>query len=314
MSSSGTLPPVESVPPPPPPIQPYVLKPPRPKMSARATRLTASTLLLIASIVLAVSMAVSWWGASTTGAGASLEVGFLPGSSYFFSSSAGGGTSGTQLYTNAGLVHVGHLYEAVLGVLVLATLAGFAAVVLGYLGAVGSFRSRVFLRVTLILTVISAGSAILLPALVAGAQPSSFTADGTTFGGMAGAGCGTGTTPCNSFWGSVTAGGTTVSWGADVGWYLSVAAAVLLVLALVELLLTRKAPYTQAEVGGVPGSTSPAAGGSGPAASAPAAAPGASAAAAPPQGAGAYCPRCGNPMTWVPQYSRYYCLTERTYV
>jgi hypothetical protein len=312
MSSGGSLPPVESVPSPAAPLKPFVVKPARPKMTPRGTRLTASTLVLIAAIVLAVSMAVSWWGASSTGGGPSLEVGFLPGSSYTFSSSMGTGTSGSQLYSNAGLVHVGHLYQAVLGVLVVAALAGFAAMVLGYLGALGTFRSRRYMQITLVLTIISAGGAILLPALVAASQPSAFTADGTGFSGAAGAGCGTGTTPCNSFWGSVSGGGTTVSWGADVGWYLSVAAAVLLVIALVQFLQTRKSPYTRDEVRPATVALPPALTG---AATPPPPSEGttAAASAAGPM-PGSYCPRCGSPMAWVPQYSRYFCMTERTYV
>lgn len=286
------------------------------KHTIKGTRLTASTLLLIASIVLAVSMAVSWWGASLTGGGTAGTIGLLPGSSYAVSGNFGsGGLAGSTTYTSAGLIHVGQLYEAVLGVGLLATLVGFAGMVLGYMGAFGTFRSRAYLRITLLLTIISFAGAALLPVLVALAQPAAFNADGSAFGGAGGSGCGTGSSPCNSFWGSLSAGGTTLSWGADVGWYLSVAAAVLLLVALLQLFTTRRQPYTRDEVWAAsPHAAAPPAPVVWAPPSPPGAAPVGGAAPPAPQQTAGYCPRCGNPMTWIPQYSRYYCMTERTYL
>lgn len=314
VSSSSSLPPAQSVPSPPPPMKPFLLHPPRRKFTTKQRRLLASTLVLVASIVLAVSMAVSWWGASSIGHGASEVIGFLPGSSYSFSTSgAAGATAGSQAYAAEGLIHIGQLYEAVLGLVLLASLAGFAGMFLGYLGAFGSFRSRIWMRITLILTFVSFLGAVGLPILVAADQPSAFTADGAAIGAPGGSGCGTGTNPCNSFWGSASAGGINTSWGADIGWYLAVAAAVLLLLALIQLLMTRSQPYTRDEVWAASPQGPPPSAAVAPS-SAPAPTPASGAVSAAPQAPGAYCPRCGNPMTWVPQYSRYYCLNERTYV
>ncbi len=77
-------------------------------------------------------------------------------------------------------------------------------------------------------------------------QPGAFNADSTS--GFGGSGCGNSPNPCTAFWGSVSAGGSTISWGADVGWYLAIAAAVLLLVAFIQLWSTRKMPYTRDEV------------------------------------------------------------------
>jgi len=47
---------------------------------------------------------------------------------------------------------------------------------------------------------------------------------------------------------------------------------------------------------------------------APASAPAGMAAAPPPPPAGPNCPKCGNPTTYVAQYGRYYCFTDKQYV
>lgn len=39
--------------------------------------------------------------------------------------------------------------------------------------------------------------------------------------------------PCNSVWGSASAGGTSITWGTDLGWYLTISSLVLLIGALI---------------------------------------------------------------------------------
>ncbi len=316
MGFDATPPTAQPPPPAPPPAPPAGAGLLRLGRSAKGTRLSASALLLLSIIVLAVSLTVPWWGASLSGGGTSGTIGFVPGSSYFVTGTFGtGAAAGTYAYSSTGLLHVGELYEAVLGVGLLAILAGLAAMVLGYLGASGTFRSRKYLSMTLLLTLISLVGAALLPGMVALAQPAAFNADGSGFGGTGGSGCGTGSNPCNSFWGSISGGGATYAWGAGVGWYLSIAAAVLLALALVQLITSRSQPYTRDEMWAA-SSRPPTTLTLGDAA--PPSPPGAtsSGGGSPPPGQSTtgYCPRCGNPMTWIPQYSRDYCLTERTYL
>ena len=108
-------------PPPPSPIQPFTLTKRRAKLTLKGARLTASTLLLFAAILLAASMALSWWGASASGGGHATVLGFLPGADYRAQT---GSNLSYPSYVSAGLVHVGQLYEAVLAVGVVATVAG----------------------------------------------------------------------------------------------------------------------------------------------------------------------------------------------
>jgi hypothetical protein len=268
----------------------------RPKLGLKGTRLTASTLILFASIMLAASMGVSWWGASVSGGGHALVLGFMPGSSYF---SENGSTTASQTYVSDGLVHVGQLYEAILGLGLLAMLAGFLAALLGFLGAFGSLRSRKFLPVSLTITLVSFVATLITPILAALGQPSAFNADSTS--GFGSSSCGPSPNPCTSFWGSMSQGGFTVSWGADVGWYLAIAAVVLLLVAFLQLWSTRKMPYTRSELWAAahmapatnlpPGSPTP---------------PG-------PVLSTASCPRCGKPLEYVAQYSRWYCRAEGIY-
>jgi len=287
------------------------LRPPRPKMSVKGTRLTASTLLLLASLLLAVSMGVSWWGASVSGGGNATVIGFEPGSDY--SAQSHTNSSSQHTYISSGLVHVGELYEAVLGVGLLAMVAGFGGVLLSFGGTFTAFKSRKFLMISLLLTIISLVGAALLPGLVALGQPGAFNADSTS--GFGGSGCGNSPNPCTAFWGSVSAGGSTISWGADVGWYLAIAAAVLLLVAFIQLWSTRKMPYTRDEVAAVsPYAMSAPAPPAGSPAPPMAGAPAGGTPVAPPPSASSYCPKCGNPMTYVAQYSRWYCMTERTYL
>jgi len=233
----------------------------------------------------------------------------LPGWSFTITSKTG---LVTEQYAGNNLVHVGQLYEAVLGIGLFAALTGFLGMLLSYLGAFGRLQSRAFQKITLLLTFITFGGAVLLPVLVAVGQPGAFNADLAAGGGS----CGPSPNPCSSFWASSSAGGVAVSWGADVGWYLSVVAAVFLAVALLQLFTTRRMPFTRAEISVASSPVAPtAASGAGP--SSPPLPPTVPVAPSPPetpQQTASYCPKCGNPMTYVAQYSRWYCLTERVYL
>jgi hypothetical protein len=224
-----------------------------------------------------------------------------------------------------GLNEVGQLYEAVLGLGLCAAIAAFVGMALGYAGAFGVFRSRSILTLTLSLTLVSFLLAVMLPVLVALAQPPALSADSSSLGSS----CAGGSNACSSFWGSSTVNGTTISWGADVGWYLALAAAVLLLVGLIQLLSSRRQPFTRDEIWvasgnptapqGYPAQQMPPS--YSPVSSTPAqlsdyppsstrivaSTPVAAAPTEP------NCPRCGNPLTYVAQYSRYYCWTCRAY-
>ena len=71
--------------------------------------------------------------------------------------------------------------------------------------------------------------ALILPLLLVFAQPWAYNVESSN----AGASCGTGSNPCNSFWGSVTSGGVTATWGSGCGVVFAVVATILLLAALI---------------------------------------------------------------------------------
>jgi hypothetical protein len=177
-------------------------------------------------------MAVSWWGLSASGGGLSASENFLPGSSLSGSGTYDGATySGSATYASANLTAVGYLYETVLGFGLTAAIAAFAGMAVGYASVAATNKSRRLAEDAGFLTQISFGFALLLPFLVVFVQPFAYNRDSSN----AGASCGSGSTPCNSFWGSVSSGGATATWGAGIGWYLVVVAAILLLAAVVLL-------------------------------------------------------------------------------
>jgi hypothetical protein len=213
--------------------------------TAKDRRIVASSLVLIAAVLLLTAMLVSWWGITLTDGGTTASVNFLPGSSYSSSGTYKGGTfSGSGTYASANLSGVGILYETVLGAGLTSTIAAFAGMTLGFASASGTLRLRRPVGVADSLTTLSFVFALVLPILVVFAQPWAYNTDTST----AGASCGGGSNPCNSFWGSAASGGTTATWGADVGWYLVVVASILLLGALVLFWASDPPLHTRDEI------------------------------------------------------------------
>ncbi len=216
-----------------------------PESSAKGRRVAASSLVLIAAILLTVAMVVSWWGVSISGGGATVSVNFLPGSSYSGSGTYNGITySASATYTSANLTNVGFLYEAVLALGLFVAIAAFVGMALGYASAFGNFRSWRPAGIAETLTEVSFVFTLILPILIAIMQPWAYGVDTSN----AKASCGAGSNLCNSFWGSVSSDGVTGTWGAGVGWYLAVVAAVLLAVAIGLFLTSEPKLYTREEI------------------------------------------------------------------
>jgi multidrug efflux pump subunit AcrB len=168
-----------------------------------------------------VSAFTAWWALSVGG----LTVSFLPGSS---ASSSEGGTTITETYAHIGIGTVGGMYEAILA---LAIIAGALAIVAGLLGLVAGFgrlpqnRQGIVRGLVIAAIVVALVAVVLAPAM----QPWAIKDSGNK------APCSgfNGTSPCNAFWGSVSANGTTNSWGAATGWYLALAGSILAIVGLV---------------------------------------------------------------------------------
>jgi hypothetical protein len=108
----------------------------------------------------------------------------------------------------------------------------FLAFVAGVIGMVSAFgrianpaRYYTVRDLVVVVIVISLFAAIVVPVL----QPTLFNYSNPS--GIC-SGSGGNQTPCNSFWGSLSGSGETLNWGSDVGWYLAVATAVLLISAV----------------------------------------------------------------------------------
>ena len=188
----------------------------------------ASVLGLIAGTLAGVSTLSPWWtiSAASGGYGGYASIGFLPGDSFTASAN---GLSDSFSYASQGWGPVEGLYE---GILVLGVLTLIIAVLAGILGAIRVFGPPKVLTGrdsvqtwTFVAILIALVAVILVPLAQPGVlaiHPAGLCA--ATYGSK---------TPCNSFWGSVTASGGSVSWGADAGWYLELASFIILISSLV---------------------------------------------------------------------------------
>jgi hypothetical protein len=212
-----------------------------PDVIAKGRRIAASSLTLAAAILLTISIFATWWEVTVSAGGSSASVSFLPGSSYLGSGVYDKVTfSGSATYSSAMLSTVGVLYEVIFWVGLAAAVASFVGMALGYASAYGSARTRQPVGAADVLAFVSFAVALILPILIALLQPWAYNSDSSN----SGISCGTGASPCNSFWGSVSSGGETGTSGAGVGWYLAILAAILLLVALVLFWKSEPKLYT----------------------------------------------------------------------
>ena len=246
------------------PIPPGVASPNGPIMTGMGPsgprmnvhRFVAALLLFGAGVLFAISVALSWWTLSESGGGGG-SISFLPGSSLRLTS---GGSSGTQTYASTQLGPVGGLYEAILALAVvlacLAIISGLLAL-LASLGRQGNpGRYATFRNLFVVVLIIGLFLLILVPAAQGALVRQSSL--GPTLCGLTDSS----NNPCNSFWGSASAGGDNYSWGADAGWYIALVATIFLVGALFLWRSARSDPWVSpgaAMTGMAGGSLSPAA-------------------------------------------------------
>lgn len=188
-----------------------------------------------AGIVFSIAAFESWFALSASESGTTVYEYFYPGSSF---SVVGGGTSQSMGYAAAGAGPVGALYEGILATMLLLAVLAFLGCVLGVLGASGRLRNPDRFNTVWGLYVTVVFVDVILVALVPVIQPTLF---GKSNGGCTG--FPSGANPCNSYWGSGTASGLSLSWGADVGWYLAIAGAAMAATALGLWWSTAKDPW-----------------------------------------------------------------------
>jgi hypothetical protein len=165
---------------------------------------------------------------SSSGTSSTAE--FFPGGNLY---AGGGGSGGFTSYSSAGLAPLGTLYALVLlGEIVLVILAWSATA-----QSVGRSRAKWSgtraQKAASVALLVGIGLGALLAAAVPLLQPPLYRTTASA------GNCGSGTAACGPFWGSSHAAGTTVQWGAGLGWWLDVS--VVAFLALTWWLRTRKA-------------------------------------------------------------------------
>lgn len=192
-----------------------------PRSLSRATVLFSSGVSLVAALMAGVSAVAPWWYLSVAGPVASSKVEFFPGTGVYTSTNGGGGVT---TYAAVHVPSVGSLYAGVLlGTVTVAVLAGAAALA-EFASVRGTWRperARGIARAVLLAAVVLG---VTLAVLVPFAQPALYRYDDPM-----GACTSASVVPaCRSFWGSNAQGGVTTTWGAAAGWWLELAAVVLL--------------------------------------------------------------------------------------
>lgn len=192
-----------------------------------ASRFVTAILLFVSGVLSAVSTAVSWWTINQTGTNPA-TIYFLPGSSLRGSS---GSASVTATYAAAQLGPVGGLYDAILAIAIAVACLAVIAGVLVLLSSLGRVRNparySTFRGLIVAVLVVCLFLVIVVP-----------TTQGAVIRQSGGTGSGlctldnSSTNPCTAFWGSSSASGNSVTWGADAGWYLLLAATVLVAVGL----------------------------------------------------------------------------------
>ncbi len=178
---------------------------------------------VVGGLLALVAAYAPWWVTSNVKSGTSSLTEFFPGTSLY---AGGGGGGGYVPYQGVGLAAVGQLYEVVFAGFVLLTLVCVALAGIGFARARGrafSLEGRRLARYGAV------AAAVLAVALVVGVpwlQPGIYRAAAPAGTCSSGASSG----PCVSFWGSTSAGGASISWGAAAGWWLGLSAALAMVM------------------------------------------------------------------------------------
>ncbi len=186
-------------------------------------RLYASIVFLAAAVCAGVSLVTAWWSIAGSGGGPSVALEFLPGNSLI-------GTLGTSTetatYSSSGLGPVGNLYQAILAIGLIILFGTLLVGALSFAGAAGKIRNPrthgAVRGVVLGMVIVSIATVVAVPI----AQPVAFHDSSTSLCSSSGS------SPCDSFWGSRSNASESVGWGADLGWYLEIGTVALLVAGL----------------------------------------------------------------------------------
>lgn len=207
------------------------------RRSAELRRNAASALLLVGAISLLMSALLGWYVITTrsTSSGSTVTEGydFDPGPTYVTWNLCSGSACHYEAHANASnappysagfdgmpVPRVQALYGALGGILVVAGAVGLFAGILHF-GFVGNRRvATIVLGLVMSEILLGASAPALVTADNAAALRSDLGANSTVCG------------PCNSFYGSNSSGGTTVTWGPGPGYFLGIAGVAFLLIGL----------------------------------------------------------------------------------
>ena len=215
-----------------------------PHHNTKRNRTAAGALAIIGAVLLIAALFVGWYqetvSFNVSGFSGTNTGDFYITNKVVTTSTSGGNTNTvTKSYSDAGLNKTGQLAGAIEGIVI-------AGIILGFIGAILGFGSRgrqSWVRPAMALLVLALLLSIVAPIGMLALQPSAVKSDSNSSltNGQSG--------PWNSFFGSCSAGsscaagsGGSFTWGPYVGWYLSIVAFVLFLIALIVLSGARKAP------------------------------------------------------------------------
>jgi hypothetical protein len=206
----------------------------------KAMRLVGAVMIVIGAILLITALITPWYAFKTSFYGGSTTQSFYPGmpstnGTIQYSCSDTPACSSQTSYNEARLNNTGTIAETGFFLLTGAIVLGVVAALFGFASRGNTRRVRpglVFAVLTLLL-------AIVAPVLFAVALPGAISNDSSNFYRPANT-----NGPWSSFIGSSSAGsrlGTiSLDWGPAIGWYLSIAAFVVVLVGLIVLFLNRK--------------------------------------------------------------------------
>jgi len=207
--------------------------------SRKSGKLVASVIILIGAILLIAALFVPWYSEETSGFGITETVNAHPGlpssnGTLTFSCSGTSSCPSQTSYSDQNQNNTGAVAETGFFMLLGGFVLGLLAAILGLMSRGKPGRPTAALGLAVLALIL----AIAAPGLFAASLPGAISKDTPNHTGSSG--------PWASFYGSTSASveGTTftTTWGPAIGWYLSIAAFVILLIGVILLLRARDAP------------------------------------------------------------------------
>ncbi len=195
-------------------------------------------IVLIGAILLIAALLTPWYMEQSSEYGYTVGINAYPGTpsqngtiKYTCSGLPSGASCPSQTsYSAQDLNSTGMIAEYGFFIVIVGVILGIIAAILGLFSGGNPKRTRPAVALAVIALIL----AIAAPAMFAAALPGAIGNDSK--GHPSGAG------PWSSFWGSGNISGASLTWGAGIGWYLSIGAFVLFLVGVIALMRAGKSP------------------------------------------------------------------------